>query len=66
MVYVVYLLFANMDFAAGSAANTLFYKAIPWIVLASFVIGAAIATWFKLFDNKKFQVIGRIVLNEEK
>ncbi|WP_279022971.1 APC family permease [Gibbsiella quercinecans] len=66
MVYVVYLLFANMDFAAGSAANTLFYKAIPWIVLSSFVIGAAIATWFKLFDNKKFQVIGRIVLNEEK
>ncbi|KHN51889.1 APC family permease [Pectobacterium fontis] len=66
MVYVVYLLFANMDFAAGSAANTLFYKAIPWIVLSSFVIGAAIATWFKFFDNKKFQVIGRIVLNEEK
>jgi amino acid transporter len=43
MIYVIYLLFKNLDFAAGAAASSPFFKAIPWIVLAVAVIGIAYA-----------------------
>ena len=65
MIYIVYLLFKNMAFAAGAAASSSFYHAIPWIVLACFCFGAAIAVWFYLFDAQKYRVIGRIVLTDD-
>lgn len=55
----------NMAFAAGAAASSSFYHAIPWIVLACFCFGAAIAVWFYLFDAQKYRVIGRIVLTDD-
>jgi len=66
MFYVVYLLFANLTFAAGDAADSLLFKLIPWIVLASFVIGGGLALYFRQFDPRKYQIIGSIVLDEER
>lgn len=66
MLYVVYLLWINMGFAAGNAVNSLLYQLIPYIVLASFLLGAGIALYFKYFDTEKYQVIGRIVMDEQR
>jgi amino acid transporter len=66
MLYVVYLLWINMGFAAGNAVNSLLYQLIPYIVLASFLLGAGIALYFKYFDTRKYQVIGRIVMDEQR
>ncbi|AZC24530.1 APC family permease [Pseudomonas sessilinigenes] len=66
MLYVVYLLFANLSFAAGSAAQSLLFKLIPWIVAASFALGAAIALYFRHFDRRKYHIIGSIVMDDER
>lgn len=66
MLYVVYLLWTNMDFAAGSAVSSVLYKLIPYIVLASFMLGGGIALYFKYFDKIKYQVIGRIVMDDQR
>lgn len=66
MLYVVYLLFAHLDFAAGTAASSQFFKAIPWIVLASFGVGGGIALYFRLYDRRKYQIIGSIVMDDER
>ena len=39
MLYVVWLLWDNRAFAAGYAANSLVFKAGPYVILAVFVIG---------------------------
>jgi amino acid transporter len=64
MLYVVYLLFKNLNFAAGAAAGSPFFKAIPWIVLAFAVIGAlyALVLWKK--NPKAYAQMGRTVLVE--
>ncbi len=49
----------------GRCRQLLLYHAIPWIVLACFCFGAAIAVWFYLFDAQKYRVIGRIVLTDD-
>ncbi|HEK2237814.1 APC family permease [Pseudomonas aeruginosa] len=64
MLYVVYLLFANLSFAAGDAANSIVFKMIPWIVLGSFVLGSGIALYLKRTNHKKYLVIGSITLDE--
>ena len=64
MLYVVYLLLANMDFAAGNAAGSGFFRAIPWIVLAEFATGAALAIYLKANDRERYAVIGRIVMHD--
>ncbi len=66
MLYVVYLLWTNMDFAAGSAVDSVLYKLIPYIVAASFLLGGGIALYFKYFDKIKYQVIGRIVMDDQR
>ncbi|MGJ7613399.1 MULTISPECIES: APC family permease [unclassified Variovorax] len=66
MLYVVYLLWTHMGFAAGGAVDSLLYKLIPAIVLASFAAGAGIALYFKVFDADKYRVIGRIVMDEQR
>lgn len=66
MLYVVYLLFANLNFAAGTAAQSLLFKLIPWIVAASFALGAAIALYFRQFDRRKYNIIGSIVMDDER
>lgn len=43
MLYVVYLLWEHKESAAGTASGTLLFKLTPWIVVAIFVFGAAMA-----------------------
>jgi amino acid transporter len=64
MLYVVYLLWEHKDAAAGTASGTLLFKLTPWIVLAVFVIGAALATYFKFRDARRYDMIGRIVYDD--
>ncbi|MCV7417159.1 APC family permease [Mycolicibacterium litorale] len=64
MLYVVYLLWEHKESAAGTASGTLLFKLTPWIVVGIFVIGAALATYFKYRDARRYDLIGRIVYDE--
>jgi len=64
MIYVVYLLFKNLKFAAGLAAGSPVFTAIPWIVVGLAVLGVAYAFYLKLAKPDDYQLIGRTVLEE--
>ena len=64
MVYVVYLLFDNLKFAAGAASDSPVFKATPWIVVGVFVLGLAVAIGIRLANPAKYATIGRIVMEE--
>lgn len=64
MLYVVYLLWENKDFAAGAAAKTLLFKLTPYIVVAIFAAGLALALYFRVRDPRRYEIIGRIVLED--
>jgi amino acid transporter len=64
MLYVVYLLFSNLSFAGGGAAGSPFFHAIPWIVLATFVLAAAGALWLRRARPAVYAEVGRTVLEE--
>jgi hypothetical protein len=64
MLYVVYLLWVHKDAAAGTASGTLLFQLTPWIVVGLFVFGAAMATYFKFKDTRRYDMIGRIVYED--
>ncbi|MEV6104328.1 APC family permease [Streptomyces sp. NPDC051940] len=64
MTWVVVLLLMNMETAAGSAADSVFFKLIPWIVGAVFFGGLGLAWYLKARRPERFEVIGRIVLED--
>ena len=64
MLYVVLLLWQHKEAAAGAAAGTLLFRLTAWIVLGLFVFGAALATYFKFRDPRRFELIGRVVYDE--
>ncbi|TFV55726.1 APC family permease [Mycobacterium sp. PS03-16] len=64
MLYVVYLLWEHKESAAGTASGTLLFKLTPWIVVTLFVIGAALALYFKFRDARRYDLIGRIVFED--
>jgi len=64
MLFVVYLLFSNLSFAGGAAAGSLFFKAMPWIASATFVLGLVAALWLRSNRPETFAAIGRTVLEE--
>ncbi|MGV0744070.1 APC family permease [Mycolicibacterium sp. XJ870] len=64
MLYVVYLLWQHRDTAAGTASGTLLFQLTPWIVVGLFIFGAAMATYFKLRDPRRYELIGRIVYED--
>ena len=64
MLYVVYLLFSNIDFAGGGAAGSPFFKAIPWIVAATFVIGLGLVLVLRSRRPEVYRAIGRTVMEE--
>ncbi|WP_422742984.1 APC family permease [Mycobacterium sp. WMMD1722] len=59
MLYVVYLLWEHKDAAAGTASGTLLFQVTPWIVVGLFAFGALMATYFKLRDTRRYEMIGR-------
>jgi amino acid transporter len=64
MLYVVYLLFSNIDFAAGAAAGSPVFKATPYIVIGVGVLGILIAVVLKYRSPERFERIGSTVMAE--
>ncbi|MEU2509782.1 APC family permease [Streptomyces sp. NPDC007863] len=64
MTAVVVLLVVNMETAAGPAAGSLFFKAIPWIVGGVFLGGLALGLYLKARRPERYEIIGRIVLED--
>src|SRR3954470_1045405 len=64
MLYVVWLLWDNRAFAAGYAANSLVFKAGPYIILAVFVLGLAYAVWMRFAKPEAYAEIGRTVIDD--
>jgi amino acid transporter len=64
MIAVVVLLVINMDTAAGAAADTFFFKAIPWIVGLVFFGGLGLGLYLRARRPERYEIIGRIVLED--
>jgi amino acid transporter len=64
MLYVIWLLVENASFAAGAAATDIVFKLSPWIVGLAGFGGVAFALYAKYFSPERYQVIGRVVLED--
>ncbi|MCW8380872.1 APC family permease [Streptomyces justiciae] len=64
MIAVVGLLVTNLDTAAGTAADSLFFKAIPWIVGLVFFGGLGLGFYLRARQPERYEIIGRIVLED--
>ncbi|MBT2530255.1 APC family permease [Streptomyces sp. ISL-99] len=64
MIAVVVLLVLNMETAAGLAADSLFFKLIPWIVGLVFFGGLGLGFHLKAKQPDRYAIIGRIVLED--
>ncbi|GII57438.1 amino acid permease [Planotetraspora thailandica] len=64
MAYVVYLLVSNLKFAAGAAADSPVYTAIPYVVGAIVVAGLVIGLTLRARDRTRYEAIGRTVLED--
>jgi amino acid transporter len=64
MLYVVWALWDNRAFAAGLAANSLVFKAAPYMILVLFVLGLAYAVWMRATKPQAYAEIGRTVLDD--
>lgn len=64
MVYVIWLLTQNASFAAGAAADDIVFKASPWIVAAAGIGGIAFALAAKYIAPERYEIIGRVVLED--
>jgi amino acid transporter len=64
MAGACYLLIDNRAGLSG-AGSALFIKAVPWIVLAVFVLGMAIALWLRSNAIERYNNIGRFTREEE-
>ncbi|HYO39016.1 MAG TPA: APC family permease [Nocardioidaceae bacterium] len=64
MVYVVWLLLDNIEFAGGAAAGSPFFKAIPWLVIGTFLLGLAGVMLLRARSPEVYRAIGRTVMEE--
>lgn len=64
MIYVIWLLIENASFAAGSAASDIVFKISPWLVALTGVGGILFALGAKYLAPKRFDIIGRVVLDD--
>ncbi len=64
MIYVVWLLISNIDFAGGAAAGSPFFKAIPWLVIGTFVLGLLGILLLRSRNRAAYDAIGRTVFEE--
>ncbi|WP_432843038.1 APC family permease [Dactylosporangium sp. CA-092794] len=66
MLYVVYLLFSNLEFAGGGAAGSPFFHAIPYLVFGTFAVGLVLVFVLKMRSPATYAAIGRHVFDEAK
>lgn len=64
MLYVIYLLIQNASFAAGAAASDIVFKMSPWIVAVTGIGGILFALASRKFAPERYDIIGRIVLDD--
>ena len=64
MLYVIWLLIQNASFAAGTAATDIVFRLSPWIVGLVGLGGLAFALAAKYFWPARYQIIGRVVLED--
>ena len=64
MVYVVWLLIDNIEFAGGAAAGSPFFDLIPWLVVATFVVGLVAVLYLRSRNPQVYRAIGRTVYEE--
>jgi len=64
MMVVVRLLVRNAGTAAGPAADSALFAAIPWIVVGVFVVGILGALYLRRAKPALYDVLGRIVLED--
>jgi amino acid transporter len=62
MLGACYLLIANRGALSG-AGNAFFIQAIPWAVLAVFVIGIVVGLYYRSVDAVRHRSIGRVVFD---
>jgi amino acid transporter len=64
MIYVVYLLWSNIDFAGGAASAAPFFKAIPYLVALTAIAGLVGILWLRSRARPVYDAIGRTVFEE--
>jgi amino acid transporter len=64
MLYVVWLLLSNIDFAGGVAASSPFFKAIPYLVVLTAVVGLVGVLLLRSRNRAVYDSIGRTVYEE--
>jgi amino acid transporter len=64
MFTACYLLIANRAALSG-AGGSFFIQAIPWAVLAVFLIGIAVGLYYRAMDVARHQSIGRVVFDSD-
>ena len=64
MAYVVWLLIDNIKFAGGAAAGSAFFDLIPWLVIATFVVGLLAVLYLRARNPEVYRAIGRTVFEE--
>lgn len=64
MLYVIFLLIQNASFAAGTAASDIIFTLSPWVVGATGLTGVAFALYAKRFAPDRYDLIGRVVLED--
>jgi len=64
MIYVVYLLFTHLSFAAGAAATSPVYQVTPYVVIGVGVVGVVIGLVLRAVKPDSYRKIGATVLAE--
>jgi amino acid transporter len=65
MVYVIYLMASNMSAAAGTASGSLFFKAIPFIVMGLLVGSIGLALYWRKARPDLYERIGSTVFDDK-
>ncbi len=61
MLYIVYLVLSNIDFASAGQGDSLVIKALPWAVLVVFALPVVVSLWWKSSKPHVYEQIGSTV-----
>ena len=64
MVYALYLLWTNRNFAAGLAADSLVFQFMPYSVIGLLVLGIGYALYVRAAKPEIYNEIGRTTVEE--
>lgn len=64
MLYVIWLLIQSAGVAAGAAASDVVFRVTPWIVGGAALAGLLFALGAKYLAPERYEVIGRVVLDD--